>query len=86
MDLDPDSPERLYVQLADVLAGQIQAGTYRSGDRIPSVRKLRDQYGVSLTTVLEACRVLEDRGLVEAKAQSGHYVRRRQPSRFLNGF
>ena len=80
MELDPGSPLSLYVQLADALTGQIEAGTYRSGDRIPSVRKLRVQYGVSLTTVLEACRVLEDRGLVEAKAQSGHYVRRRQPS------
>ena len=79
MPLDPDSPLSLYLQLADALAGQIEAGTYRPGDRIPSVRKLRDQFGVSLTTVLEACRVLEDRGLIVAKAQSGHYVRPRQP-------
>ena len=39
------------------------------------MRELRDRFGVSLSTVLEACRVLEDRGLVEARAQSGHYVR-----------
>ncbi|HXQ62900.1 MAG TPA: PLP-dependent aminotransferase family protein [Acidimicrobiales bacterium] len=79
MTLDVDAPRSLYLQLADVLAGQIEAGTYGPGDRIPSVRKLRDQFGVSLTTVLEACRVLEDRGLVEARAQSGHYVRPRRP-------
>ena len=79
MPLDPDSPLSLYLQLADAVAGQIEAGTYRPGDRIPSVRKLRDQFGVSLTTVLEACRVLEDRGLIVAKAQSGHYVRPRPP-------
>jgi len=77
MPLDLDSPRSLYLQLADALADQIEAGTYRAGDRIPSVRKLRDQFGVSLTTVLEACRVLEDRGLVQARAQSGHYVRPR---------
>jgi DNA-binding transcriptional MocR family regulator len=41
------------------------------------VRKLREQHGVSLSTVLEACRVLEDRGLVVARPQSGHYVRAR---------
>jgi DNA-binding transcriptional MocR family regulator len=75
VQLDPARDQRLYLQLADVLAGQIEAGTYRPGDRIPSVRKLRDQFGVSLTTVLEACRVLEDRGLVQVRAQSGHYVR-----------
>jgi DNA-binding transcriptional MocR family regulator len=73
--LDPDSPRSLYHQLADTLADQIDAGTYGPGDRIPSVRKLRDQFAVSLTTVLEACRVLEDRGLIQARAQSGHYVR-----------
>lgn len=79
MPLDPHSPLSLYLQLADAVAGQIEAGTYRPGDRIPSVRKLRDQFGVSLSTVLEACRVLEDRGLIVAKAQSGHYVRPRPP-------
>jgi DNA-binding transcriptional MocR family regulator len=75
MTLDPRSGQSLYLQLADIVAGQIEAGTYAVGDRIPSVRKLRAQFGVSLSTVLEACRVLEDRGLVQARAQSGHYVR-----------
>jgi DNA-binding transcriptional MocR family regulator len=79
--LDPNAPERLYVQLAETLAGQIEDGTYGAGERIPSVRKLRDQFGVSLTTVLQACRVLEDRGLVQARAQSGHYVKAREPER-----
>jgi DNA-binding transcriptional MocR family regulator len=65
---------RLYERLADTIAAQIEAGTYRPGDRIPSVRKLREQHGVSLSTVLEACRLLEDRGLVRARPQSGHYV------------
>jgi DNA-binding transcriptional MocR family regulator len=72
---DARPPARtLYEQLADTIQAQIEAGAYRPGDRIPSVRKLRAQHGVSLTTVLEACRVLEDRGLVAARPQSGHYV------------
>ena len=69
-----DSEVPLYVQLADAVAAQITDGTYRPGDRIPSVRRLREQFGVSLTTVLDACRVLEDRGLVRSRPQSGHYV------------
>jgi len=60
--------------VADAIEAQIRAGTYLPGDRIPSVRKLREQHSVSLTTVLEACRTLEDRGLVRARPQSGHYV------------
>jgi DNA-binding transcriptional MocR family regulator len=64
----------LYERVADAIQAQIEAGTYRPGDRIPSVRRLREQHGVSLSTVLEACRLLEDRGLVRARPQSGHYV------------
>jgi len=81
MALDPAGRLSLYRQLAEVLAGRIEDGTYGAGERIPSVRKLREQFGVSLTTVLEACRVLEDAGLIEARAQSGHYVRAGGPPR-----
>jgi DNA-binding transcriptional MocR family regulator len=78
----PPAPRTLYEQVADAIQAQIEAGTYRAGDRIPSVRKLREQHGVSLSTVLEACRVLEDRGLVRARPQSGHYVQPRpKPTR-----
>src|SRR5580692_4496962 len=64
----------LYERLADTLAAQIASGMFRPGDRLPSVRKLRDQHGVSLSTVLEAFEVLQARGLVRARPQSGHYV------------
>ena len=73
--IDAHSELHLYRQIASDLAAQIQRGTYPPGSRIPSVRRLRDQYGVSLTTVLEACHRLEDEGLIHARPQSGHYVR-----------
>jgi DNA-binding transcriptional MocR family regulator len=75
----PSSP--LYRQVADTIAQQIRAQTFRPGDRIPSMRRLCTQYDVSLTTVIEACRLLEDWGLVETRPQSGHYVRRRPDAR-----
>ncbi|QQE13078.1 PLP-dependent aminotransferase family protein [Planctomycetota bacterium] len=65
----------LYEQLADRIEGLIADGVMLPGDRVPSVRKLKQQFGVSMSTVLEACRLLEDRGLVTARPQSGHYVR-----------
>jgi DNA-binding transcriptional MocR family regulator len=65
----------LYEQVADKVARLIQQGTLQTGDRIPSVRQLRSQLGVSVTTVLEAYRLLESEGLVEARPQSGYYVR-----------
>jgi DNA-binding transcriptional MocR family regulator len=58
----------------------IQGGTFAVGDRIPSVRKLSRQLDVSVTTVVEAYRLLEDRRLVEARPQSGYYVRTPEPA------
>ncbi|QXC59671.1 PLP-dependent aminotransferase family protein [Aquihabitans sp. G128] len=74
MPLDRGRPEPLYVQLADLLAEQIDAGVYRPGERIPSVRRLREQHDVSLTTAVEAGRVLEARGLVRNRPRSGAFV------------
>ena len=65
----------LYHQIADKLCVLIKAGTIRPGSRMPSVRKLHKQMNVSITTVLEAYRQLENRGIVEARSRSGFYVR-----------
>lgn len=67
----------LYEQLAQRVATLIDGGTFRPGDRIPSVRRLSKDAQVSVTTILEAYRLLEDRGLIEARPQSGYYVRPR---------
>lgn len=67
----------LYEQVAGRLAGLIEKGTFRAGERIPSVRQLSQQQGVSISTVLQAYTLLEDRGLIEARPQSGYYVRER---------
>ncbi len=64
-----------YQELADRLSALIQQGTYPSGERIPSVREMSRQQGVSISTVLQAYYLLEDQGLIEARPQSGYYVR-----------
>jgi DNA-binding transcriptional MocR family regulator len=64
-----------YQELADRLAELIQQGTYPRGERIPSVRQMSQQQGVSISTVLQAYYLLEDHGLIEARPQSGYYVR-----------
>jgi DNA-binding transcriptional MocR family regulator len=69
-----DTP--LYHQLADHIHELIRAGTLRAGDRVPSVRRLSQQQGVSVSTVLQAYQRLEDNGVIEARPQSGYYVKR----------
>jgi DNA-binding transcriptional MocR family regulator len=65
----------LYEQLATELAGLVEKGALRAGDRMPSVRVLSRQRGVSVSTVLQAYVLLEGRGVIETRPQSGHYVR-----------
>ncbi|HKU45776.1 MAG TPA: GntR family transcriptional regulator, partial [Burkholderiales bacterium] len=85
----------LYHQLADQIHELIRAGTLRAGERVPSVRRLSNQQRVSVSTVLQAYQRLEDIGVIEARPQSGYYVRRqsggvpepeplRPPKRALN--
>ena len=71
---------KLYEQVADDITALIDAGTFRPGDRIPSVRRMSEQRKVSVTTILQAYGLLEDHGLIEARPQSGYYVRARIPT------
>src|SRR5258708_17690520 len=66
----------LYHQLADHIHSLVRAGTLRAGDRVPSVRRLSNQQGVSVSTVLQAYQRLEAIGVIEARPQSGYYVKR----------
>jgi len=70
----------LYAELADSLQILIEQGTLRPGHRVPSVRIMSRQRDVSIATVLQAYTVLENRGYLEARPQSGYYVRPRPPS------
>lgn len=73
--LDRREGDLLYEVVAHRLQFLIEAGTLQPGDRLPSVRKLRSQLSISASTVLEAYRLLEDRGLIEAKPRSGYFVK-----------
>ena len=65
---------KLYEKLADTLREHIQQGLFQTGDKLPSVRQLSNQHGVSISTVQEAYRHLEMENLVEARAKSGYFA------------
>ena len=64
----------LYEEVAGKMDHLIRHGTYRTGDRIPSIRDISRSMKVSVSTALEAYRLLEVKGLIEARPQSGYYV------------
>jgi DNA-binding transcriptional MocR family regulator len=68
-----------YEEVADLIAGLVDSGTLAPGSRAPSLRDISKQQRISLSTALQAYRLLEDRGVLEVRPQSGHYVARRAP-------
>ena len=48
-----------YQHLATLLAERIEQGLYRHGEKLPSVRSLSREHGVSISTVQQAYQTLE---------------------------
>lgn len=65
----------LYESLAFEIEQAVLSGRLPPGASLPSLRECAAQRTLSLNTVMAAYRVLEDRGLIEARPQSGFYVR-----------
>jgi DNA-binding transcriptional MocR family regulator len=63
-----------YEKLAEEFSRQVRTGLLRPGDRLPSVRTVSTSHRVSTATVLQAFRLLEDRGEIHTRPRSGHYV------------
>lgn len=67
-------------QLAASLAEQIGNGTYRVGDRLPSLRECMRLFGHSKNTVINAYEALASQGLVEARHGQGFFVKQGAPN------
>ncbi len=63
-----------YQHLATLLEKRIEQGLYQSGERLPSVRSLSVEHGVSISTVQQAYYLLEQKQLIIAQARSGYFV------------
>jgi DNA-binding transcriptional MocR family regulator len=65
-----------YLKLAKSFEHQLRSGALRVGDRLPSVRELRDAHRVSMATAVGCYLWLERQGYVRARPKSGFYVSR----------
>ncbi|MFF8544798.1 GntR family transcriptional regulator [Streptomyces werraensis] len=63
-----------YAEIAAHLRQQIQDGTLRPGDTLPSFKKISAEYEVAITTVNRAFRLLKEEGLTVAKPGVGTVV------------
>jgi len=73
--IDRSLYEPAYAQLVRILLGQIAAGVFRPGDRLPSEAQLCERYGVSPMTVRRVINILADQGVVIAEQGRGTFVK-----------
>jgi GntR family transcriptional regulator len=71
----------LYHQVAGELRRMIESGRLRPGDRLPSIERLMDEFGVGRATVREAVRRLRDDGLLLPERGRGTLVTERAAER-----
>ena len=64
----------IYLNMANKLSVMIADEVYKPGDKLPSLRRLHEENGVSVGTVLQAFNHLIDKGLVTSKEKSGYFV------------
>ncbi|CAH1209139.1 Histidinol-phosphate aminotransferase [Paenibacillus sp. JJ-223] len=75
IELKRGSSTKLYMQIALTIADRIRSGLIAPGTRLPSVRKLTADLGVSLVTVSKAYAELESSQLIVCSQGKGCYVR-----------
>ncbi|WP_327655997.1 GntR family transcriptional regulator [Streptomyces sp. NBC_00483] len=76
-----DSGKPRYLQIADDLVQQIEAGIIAPGQKVPSESDLMEKYGAAQGTARRAAAELRASGLVETFHGKGSYVKRRPPVR-----
>ncbi len=71
----PIERRKVYELVSERLATQIGT-TLQTGDSLPSERELAERYGVGRSSVREALRMLESRGLIESHGNGAFVVAR----------
>ncbi len=74
-EIDRDSFEPAYNQLANILRRKIAAGEFRPGDRLPSEAELCHHYQVSNITARRAIKMLVEQEIAETRKGYGTYLK-----------
>ena len=75
MEIEPVKSMRIYEEIVRQVKQLIAEGKLKSGDRLPPERDLAEKFMVSRTSVREALRALQSRGLIDIRAGEGAFIR-----------
>ena len=73
--VDPKASRAIYLQLLDMIQGQIQDKSLKPGDMLPSEKEFCQHYHISRTTVRLTFRELEQQGLIIRRRGLGTFIR-----------
>ncbi|HCA71500.1 MAG TPA: hypothetical protein DEP27_02890 [Ruminococcaceae bacterium] len=74
LQLSKTNGQPLYLQLYEQLKNAAQRGSLRPGQKLPSIRRLSEDLGLSRTTIESAYQQLCVEGYIEARPQRGYFV------------
>lgn len=66
-----EKTDHLYLQVAHQIEDMIEQDVLRIGDKLPSVRILSEEKGISMSTAFQAYYHLENKGLIEPRRSRG---------------
>ena len=78
MIIDPKSRTPIYLQIVEQIRQAIQAGVYRPGESLPSLRALAMEIRVNPNTVQRAYEELDRQGVIESRRGVGVFVVERE--------
>lgn len=70
----PTNPK--YLQLAEAIVEEIQAGNLALNQRLPSVNKLSRELHISRETVFKALNHLSEKGVIKSANRRGYYIQK----------
>ena len=79
VEIDRDSSTPPSRQIAAFIAAQISDGTYRPGQRLPSIADMVQAYGVARDTAAKAQQILITEGLAYIEPGMGLYAAKGAP-------
>jgi GntR family transcriptional regulator len=74
IQIDKNSPISINEQIKEQITGLIHAGQIKTGDRLPTIRKLSVELSINVNTVALAYRDLDNDGVIITERGKGSFV------------
>lgn len=75
LDIDKNSNEPMYIQVYEGIKNLIENNAFKPDEKLPPIRELANKLDVNNITVVNAYKLLEQKGYVYSKVGSGTFIR-----------